>query len=64
MNKQPYYNNKKPQDEYEFGCPFCWDLKRRREKDLFFFDQANNFRQCYYCPNCGRKYLEDQSDTK
>lgn len=43
----------------EYGCPYCWDSKKHREKDvLYFFDAANNFRACDYCPKCGRKYGE------
>ncbi len=46
-------------NEYEYGCFYCWDLKRHKEKaQLFFFDAANNFKQCDYCPKCGRKYGE------
>lgn len=45
----------KPQEE--FGCGFCWDKKRNKEKELFFLDAANNMRVCTYCPNCGRKYI-------
>ena len=43
----------------EFGCPYCWDTKKKAEKPvLFFFDAANNYRECDYCPKCGRKYGE------
>ena len=43
----------------EFGCAYCWDSKHHKEKEyLFFFDAANNYRQCDYCPKCGRKYGE------
>lgn len=38
----------------EFGCGFCWDKKRKKTKDLFFLDAANNMRPCVYCPSCGR----------
>ncbi len=57
----------------EFGCFYCWDTKRKKEKGyLYFFDAANNLRQCDYCPKCGRKYgeepvneqLELESNTK
>lgn len=49
----------------EFGCAYCWDAKKNKEKDyLFFFDAANNFRQCDYCPKCGRKYGEVKSDEQ
>ena len=45
----------------EFGCFYCWDTKRKKEKEyLYFFDAANNLRQCDYCPKCGRKYGEVQ----
>ena len=40
--------------ESEFGCGFCWDKKRKRDKELFFLDAANNMRVCDYCPSCGR----------
>lgn len=41
----------------EFGCFYCWDSKLSKEKDhLFFFDAANNYKKCDYCPKCGRKY--------
>lgn len=39
----------------EFGCGFCWNMKRQKNKELFFLDSANNMRLCTYCPNCGRK---------
>ena len=42
----------------EIGCGFCWDKKRKRDKDLFFLDNANNMRVCNFCPFCGRKYSE------
>ena len=45
---------------YEIGCGFCWDKKRKTEKELFFLDAANNMRTCLYCPYCGRKYGEEQ----
>lgn len=44
--------------EVEFGCGFCWDKKKKRDKELFFLDAANNMRVCNYCPYCGRKYEE------
>ena len=46
------------QVEVEFGCGFCWDKKKKRDKELFFLDAANNMRVCNYCPYCGRKYEE------
>ncbi len=54
-----YYNEDYiPQTEsIEFGCKFCWDNKKKQDKILTFFDQANNLRCCNYCPWCGRKYL-------
>ena len=42
----------------EIGCGFCWDKKRKRDKELFFLDNANNMRVCNFCPFCGRKYSE------
>ena len=38
------------------GCAYCWDDKRKRAKEIFFFDAANNMRCAEYCPMCGRKY--------
>ena len=44
----------------EFGCFYCWDSKRNKEKEqLYFFDAANNLKVCDYCPKCGRKYGEE-----
>ena len=40
--------------EQEFGCGFCWDKKKKKEKELFFLDAANNMRPCLFCPYCGR----------
>ena len=40
--------------EVEFGCGFCYDKRKKKNKELFFFDQANNLRVCVYCPYCGR----------
>lgn len=60
-NESDYLNeiNAKQHEEItEFGCVFCWDKKRNKEKELFFLDKANNMRVCTYCPNCGRQYLE------
>lgn len=44
------------EQEEEFGCGFCWDKKRCKDKELFFLDKANNMRVCSFCPNCGRKF--------
>ena len=44
--------------EEEIGCGFCLDKKRKKDKELFFLDAANNMRLCIYCPYCGRKYEE------
>lgn len=46
--------------EEEYGCPYCWDKKKNKEKELFFFDHTNNLRVCHFCPNCGRQYLEQE----
>lgn len=40
----------------EVKCRFCWDDKKKKDRPLTFFDQANNLRTCNYCPWCGRKY--------
>ena len=42
----------------EIGCGFCWDKKRKKNKELFFLDAANNMRVCTFCPSCGR-VMED-----
>lgn len=61
--EEEYYQSQ--QDEFEdtfeeeFGCGFCWDKKRQKEKELFFLDNANNMRVCTYCPSCGRRYHEE-----
>ena len=47
-----------PVVEDEFGCGYCWDKKRKKSKELFFLDAANNMRVCNYCPYCGRAYEE------
>lgn len=44
----------------EIGCNFCWDKKRKKEKELFFLDAANNMRICKFCPYCGREYNEEE----
>ena len=44
------------EEEY---CDFCWDRKKKKDKELFFFDTANNLRICLYCPNCGRAYKNE-----
>ena len=38
------------------GCTYCWDEKRKKAKEIFYFDSANNLRSAEYCPACGRKY--------
>lgn len=44
------------EEEYqEPTCTFCWDSRKKKDKNLTFFDQANNLRICNYCPWCGRK---------
>lgn len=42
--------------ESNSGCAYCWDEKRKKNKELFFLDSANNMRICECCPACGRKY--------
>ncbi len=44
------------QQEEIVRCRFCWDDKKKKDRPLTFFDQANNLRTCNYCPWCGRKY--------
>ena len=41
----------------EFGCNFCYDRKKDRDKEIFFFDSANNMRVCHFCPWCGRELI-------
>ena len=49
----------------EYGCGYCWDARKKKEKPvLFFFDAANNYRECEYCPKCGRKYGEVPTDEQ
>ena len=49
----------------EFGCFYCWDKRSEKEKDiLYFFDAANNLRECKYCPECGRKYGTKPEDKE
>lgn len=38
------------------GCSYCWDDRRKKSKEIFYFDSANNMRVSEYCPACGRKY--------
>lgn len=42
--------------EEELYCDYCWDRKKKKNKELFFLDKANNLRICLFCPNCGRAY--------
>ena len=59
-NIEDYYAYQEPikTSNDEFGCGFCWDKKKNKDKELFFLDAANNMRPCTYCPSCGRKYTE------
>ena len=43
-------------NEEEFGCKFCYDRRKKKDKELFFLDHANNMRVCLFCPYCGREY--------
>jgi len=38
------------------GCSYCWDDRKKKSKEIFYFDAANNMRVSEYCPACGRKY--------
>ena len=49
----------------EYGCFYCWDNKKKKDKkELYFLDAANNMRVCEYCPHCGRKYGEVPVDEQ
>ena len=60
--KRNYYEEEEDYEEViteetvepEFGCGFCWDKRAQKDKEIFFFDAANNMRICKYCPYCGR----------
>ena len=62
-DEEEYYEESQPEEdscvEEEYGCAFCWDKKKNREFELYFFDRANNLRVCRYCPNCGRQYEQN-----
>ena len=46
--------------DFEIGCFYCYDNKKKKEKEqLYFFDAANNLKICDFCPKCGRKYGEE-----
>lgn len=45
-----------PEVNTEPECGFCWDKRKKKDIELYFFDRANNMRPCAYCPICGRKY--------
>lgn len=63
-NEESYYASQSvetaPINNEEIGCGFCWDKKRKKEKELFFLDAANNMRICNFCPYCGRKYGKEE----
>lgn len=63
-DEESYYASQEPIptniEEEEFGCRFCWDKRRNKEKELFFLDAANNMRICNFCPYCGRQYGEGE----
>ena len=46
-------------EDFEIGCGYCWDKRRKRNKELSFLDAANNMRVCIYCPYCGRLIEEE-----
>lgn len=47
-------------EEILIGCGYCWDTRKNESKELYYLDRANNMRICKYCPNCGRKYEEEE----
>ena len=57
MQYKAYSQKIQPRQEIE--CGYCWDSKKKKTKELFFLDRANNMRICIYCPSCGRKLQED-----
>ena len=58
-NDEEAYENVLEQPATEEYCDFCWDRKKKKDKELFFLDKANNLRLCSYCPNCGRAYTSE-----
>lgn len=54
-----YYEAEEEAQLEEEYCDFCWDRKKKRDKELFFLDKANNLRICSFCPNCGRAYTSE-----
>ncbi len=54
-NKQKQFNIDRADEEEEFGCNYCWDRKKKINKEIFFLDAANNIRVCVFCPYCGRE---------
>lgn len=55
MIKENLVPNFQPQTDFEIGCGFCYDNKKKTNIDLYFLDRANNMRVCKYCPYCGRE---------
>lgn len=47
--------------EQDYGCKYCYDDYKKQDKELYFFDHANNLRFCLYCPYCGRKIGENKN---
>ena len=46
--------------EPQIGCGFCWNNRRKKNRELFFLDSANNMRICVFCPYCGRNLEEEK----
>lgn len=57
MQKDTYNEKLENDTDTEYGCKFCWDKRAQKEKEILFFDPANNLRSSKFCPWCGRKYL-------
>ena len=46
-NSDPFFNDN--------NCPYCYDKKRKINKEIFYDDGRGGLKIADYCPNCGRK---------